>query len=751
MKNNYFPTQVKSVLRKWISTFIHLSIRFFIAFEVEGAESVCDKGSVILTGNHTGLWDRLIVMAAFRRSVRFPSLQRGFGKPSRAVQQVVDTATEDLARGKSVCIFPQGRPRPDLGISFHPAVIQIQRETGKDIVPFAIHRSFRKMTVQFGRPVELSDKSGILLLKELHDRVEFMKDSLARRQKPRREKIFQESVLSLMLLKSDVFGSRVASCMQQGGQWNELTYLELSRKARDLSDYLIHWGLNRGDRVSILSESRPEWGIAYFATIRAGGVLVPLDVKLTSTEIVSILTDSAPRVFFVSPEQAEKAVALKALVPSIEVIILLDPDPVSGLPPYHELRSPRTFRGRNRDVQETALLIYTSGTTGNPKGVMITFGNLIYQVRNFNEILDLDDDDMYLSILPLNHLFELTGGFIGVLHAGGGICYSSSLQPQEITRIMREKKITGMITVPLFLKLLKLGIEKEIRKMSESRQRMFRLCYRLARWVPSYSLRKLLFYPLQRQLGGRMKGFISGGAPLDLEVGEFFDRIGIPVYQGYGLTETSPVVSVNTPQHNRFGSVGRPLKGVSVEILKKEGELEGEIVTRGPHIMKGYYRRPDLTAEVIDELQWFHTGDLGRLDKDGYLYITGRIKNMIVLGGGKKVQPEEVEACLSQSLLFKEICVTGIRTRDTEEVTAAIVPSDALLEEYRDDPAQLEVVIKKEVAKFSTDLAHYKRPSKIFLHPGELPKTATRKIKRLLVAQWVQEKMADIRPAYAKI
>jgi long-chain acyl-CoA synthetase len=370
-------------------------------------------------------------------------------------------------------------------------------------------------------------------------------------------------------------------------------------------------------------------------------------------------------------------------------------------------------------------------------------------VRNFNEILDLDDDDMYLSILPLNHLFELTGGFIGVLHAGGGICYSSSLQPQEITRIMREKKITGMITVPLFLKLLKLGIEKEIRKMSEPRQRMFRLCYRISRWVPSYSLKKLLFYPLQRQLGGRMKGFISGGAPLDLEVGEFFDRIGIPVYQGYGLTETSPVVSVNTPQNNRFGSVGRPLKGVSVEILKKEGELEGEIVTRGPHIMKGYYRRPDLTAEVIDDLQWFHTGDLGRLDKDGYLYITGRIKNMIVLGGGKKVQPEEVEACLSKSLLFKEICVTGIRTKDTEEVTAAIVPSDVLIEEYLDRPGQLETVIKKEVSRFSTDLAHYKRPSKIFVHSGELPKTATRKIKRLIVAQWIQQQMLEKQPVHA--
>lgn len=716
-------------------------MRILFSLEIEGREYLLARPVLILAGNHTGFLDRTVLTVALGRPIRFLELRRGFGRPSSKIQHAVKSGLRTLRTAGVVCIFPQGRPAPGTGVSFHPATALIYREAKAPLVPFAIHIGGRKITLQFGQPMESRNLDETSLLAELHDIVQFMKDSMVRRYRPLRERRFQESVLSLMLLKSDRYGSRTATCLQENGRWNELSFLELSRKARNLSDYLIHWGLKRGDRVSILSESRPEWGIAFFAVVRAGGVLVPLDIKLTSAEMVSILADSEPRVLFVSREYAEKGLALKTLVPSVEEVILLDAVPSLNLRTCEMLRSPETYRGRNREIDEVALLIYTSGTTGNPKGVMITFGNLVYQVKNFNEILNLNKKDMYLSILPLNHLFELTGGFIGVLHAGGSVCYSLNLHPQEIGRLMREKRISGMITVPLFLKMLKLSIEKEIRKQSSAAQKIFAMLYAAARYVPSRLVRRLMFFSIHRQFGGRMRGFVSGGAPLDLEVGEFFNRIGMPVYQGYGLTETSPVVSVNTPKHSRFGSVGRPLKGVSVEILKKDGEEEGEIVTRGPHIMKGYYKRPDLTREVIDDLEWFHTGDLGRLDKDGYLYITGRIKNMIVLGGGKKVQPEEVEACLSKSELFREVCVAGIRIKDDEEVTVAVVPVEPVLEQYRGDPKTLERAFKKEVFRLVQDLAPYKRPSKIFIHPQELPKTATRKIKRQQVSQWLREQM----------
>ncbi|MFA6599927.1 MAG: AMP-binding protein [Candidatus Omnitrophota bacterium] len=738
------------ILRRLYQTLLKCLLRFPFILQVEGGAYVRSKGPVILAGNRTGFLDRAVLWSAFNGPLRFIELRRGLGTSSLAVDRALRLAAQSLEEGISVCIFPQGRPRPDTGISFHHGVEKLERQARRPVIPFAIHNRGRRITVQFARPIDSEGRESGGLLAEIHERVQFMKESLERREKPRRERIFQESVLSLMLFKSDSYGSRLATCIQSGDGWRELSYLELSKKSRDLSDYMMEWGLGRTDRVSMLSESTPEWGVAYFATIRAGGVLVPLDVKLTPAEMVAILTDSAPRILFVSREFGERAVALKALVPSIESIILLGPeDPALGLPSMDTLRSSRPLRGRNRDIDETALLIYTSGTTGNPKGVMITFGNLIFQVRNFNEILNLNKNDMYLSILPLNHLFELTGGYIGVLHAGGSVCYATSLHPQEITRTMREKKVTGMMTVPLFLKLLKTGIEKELRRKSPLAQKLFRALFRFARWVPWPQGRKILFLSLHRQFGGRLRGFISGGAPLDLEVGEFFDRIGIPVYQGYGLTETSPVVSVNTPHHNRFGSVGRPLRGASVEILKKEGEPQGEILTRGPHIMKGYYKRPDLTAEVLDEHGWFHTGDLGRLDRDGYLYITGRIKNMIVLGGGKKVQPEEVEVVLSQSPLFKEVCVAGIRTKDTEEVTAAVVVTDAANEQYAGHAGELFAAVKNEISKLVRNLAHYKRPSQIFIHPEEFPKTATRKIKRPLVTQWIRAQMFPLEMSHS--
>ena len=236
---------------------------------------------------------------------------------------------------------------------------------------------------------------------------------------------------------------------------------------------------------------------------------------------------------------------------------------------------------------------------------------------------------------------------------------------------------------------------------------------------------------------------IAGGAPLEPDTARFFDRIGIPLLQGYGLTETSPVIAVNTLQANRIGSVGRPLAGAEVMIAGRNGSSdEGEICTRGPHVMKGYYRHDDLTREAIDADGWFHTGDLGRLDKDGFLYITGRIKNLIVLGGGKKVHPEEVEEALAKAPSVKEICVLGEKATDglkagTEEVVAVVVPTEAAAQARVGDPAALQMQIKRELDAAGKDLAPYKRPIRVVLHLNDLPRTATRKVKRADVRMWL--------------
>jgi long-chain acyl-CoA synthetase len=219
-------------------------------------------------------------------------------------------------------------------------------------------------------------------------------------------------------------------------------------------------------------------------------------------------------------------------------------------------------------------------------------------------------------------------------------------------------------------------------------------------------------------------------------------RLGIPLLQGYGLTETSPVITGNSLKDNRIGSVGQALPGVEMRIDARDEETEGEVLSRGPHIMKGYYKRDDLTKEVIDEQGWFHTGDIGRIDEDGFLYITGRIKNLIVLGGGKKVFPEEVEATLANTPLFKEIVVCPKKSSDgfkegTEEVCAVVVPADALAAEHKGQAEAIRQAVKKEIERLGQDLAPYKRPSRIYIYDGEMPKTATRKVKRPLVVEWL--------------
>ena len=249
-------------------------------------------------------------------------------------------------------------------------------------------------------------------------------------------------------------------------------------------------------------------------------------------------------------------------------------------------------------------------------------------------------------------------------------------------------------------------------------------------------IRRLMFKTIIDGLGGRLECFICGGAPLEDGVAEFFERIGIPIFQGYGLTETSPTISTNRYGHSKIGTVGQALPSVIVKIADN-----GEILATGPNVMQGYYNKPEMTAEVIDEDGWFHTGDIGEIDKDGFIKITGRIKNMIVLGGGKKIFPEEVEAVLETSELIKEVCVMSLMIKSgnkagTEEVGAIITPSDELLQKS-DNEIQNE--LEKEVKRLADEnLAPYKAPTVVVLHREELPKTSTRKVKRKDLKEWYE-------------
>lgn len=551
----------------------------------------------------------------------------------------------------------------------------------------------------------------------------------------------KENVLSMLEKNTKLYGERIALGKRNKYGWKELTYKGLSLLSMQFASYLItDLQMQKGEKLAILSESMPEIGACLFASVISGMVTVPLDNKLTIYELKSILSSCEPSVLAFSQANLEKALELKKQIPSIKHLIIMD-EPTSStenIPSLYTLPTGRECKWRHRSLRTTALIIYTSGTTGAPKGVETTFGNMITQVYEMSklmpEIMPHECVNL-LSILPMNHLFELTVGFSTFLNRGSSIYYPQSLKPKDVLADMREKKIDFMITVPAFLKLLKSTIESDINSWSDEEKLLFEKSYAAAEYITDYSIRRQLFRSILSKFGGNFYGFISGGAPLDAGVGEFFERIGIKIFQGYGLSETSPVISMDRGDDRKLMSVGPVLGSYDAKIDPETGEL----LVKGPSVMKGYYNNPEKTAEVLEPSGWLHTGDIAEFDKDGRLYITGRIKNMIVLSGGKKVFPEEVEAVLELHPDFAEICVFGATRKagakdGTEEIMTVIVPTDKIQEKYpiKED---LEKYIGQEVKNLSIKLAPYKRPVNIVVRKEPLPRTATRKVKRNIVKE----------------
>lgn len=551
-----------------------------------------------------------------------------------------------------------------------------------------------------------------------------------------------ENVFSLLEEITINYGEKVSLGMKSRWGWNEFTYKGLGLLSRRLASYLINdIEVQKGEKLALLSESKPEYGACVFGSVLAGLTTVPLDNKLTIFELTSILSNCEPTVILVSSTYIDKAKELKSKVPSIKHIILMDASVHESelIPSLYSLPENYNAKWRRRPLSATAFLIYTSGTTGAPKGVEVTFKNMLAQMHDLRlalkEIIHFNDMRA-LSILPMNHLFELTVGFFIFLHHGYSIYYPQSLKPKDILEIMTEKKIKFMITVPAFLKLLKASIESEVNKKSPFIQFMFKLNLKISKLLPM-NMRKILFKQINDKFGGEFQGCITGGAPLDNKVGEFFELLGIKVHQGYGLSETSPVVAVNRGKYQNMKSVGSVLNSYKVKI----DETTGELMLKGPSVMKGYYKREDLTSEVITSDGWLHTGDIATLDKHNLIYITGRIKNMIVLSGGKKVFPEEIESVLEQSKNFAEVCVTGMKRTfgekdGCEEIAAIIVPKADFAANF-DDFEKLEMEITSEVKHLSTQLAPYKRPIKIIVRKENLPRTTTNKLKRLEIKELV--------------
>ncbi len=541
-------------------------------------------------------------------------------------------------------------------------------------------------------------------------------------------------------------GRKTALGMRSKWGWNEYTYKGLNLMAMRIGAYLINdLKLQKGERLAILSESKPEYAACVFGSVLAGLITVPLDNKLTIYELNHILSNCEPTILFCSSANIKKALELKETIPSLKYIVLMDADLLDNkdIPSIYSIPENYSAKWRRSSLSSTALIIYTSGTTGAPKGVQTTYKNVLTQMYDINDVFDdimPKKDVRLLSILPMNHLFELTVGFLAMLNHGYSIYYTKSLRPKDIIEMMKDKEISFMITVPAFLKLIKTYLESGLHKTSKLHQFLFKIRYELARFIPLRA-RRVWFKSIHKELGGKFYGCISGGAPLDAAVGEFFERIGIGVYQGYGLSETSPVISVcKNGKYHDIRSVGPILESYEAKIDPETSEL----LVKGPSVMKGYYKQDDLTKSVMTEDGWFHTGDMAEIKKNNMLYITGRIKNMIVLSGGKKVFPEEVENVLGDSPNFAEVCVMGMAREfgekdGCEEIVTVIVPTEDFMNKYPND-ADLEKAVRAEVKSLSSRLASYKRPVKIVVHKEPLPKTTTNKLKRKAIKELIQAK-----------
>ncbi len=567
------------------------------------------------------------------------------------------------------------------------------------------------------------------------------------------------------------YGSKTALSHKVDKKYQDISYATLAERIKDFCLGLTELGLQKGDRVALLSENRPEWAITDLATLAGGGVTVPMFSTLTSAQVEYIVRDSGAKILCVSSErQLQKIKDWDANVPTnLQHIVIFDDlqdDSVRTFDQVCELgqqveNGDQVYQQASDAVgpDDLASIIYTSGTTGDPKGAMLTHSNFMSNAQAATRIVSITSDDVFLSFLPLSHVFERMGGHYLPLSGGATIAYAESLF--TIRQDMQEVRPTIMMSVPRLYEGMHERIIRSVKEGSSTKQKIFHWSVGVGAKVsqaiqrkrkpnPILSLKasianKLVFQKLKAVTGGRLRFFVSGGAPLSKAIAEFFHAAGILILEGYGLTETSPVISVNQPDRWKFGTVGPIVPGVEVKIAE-----DGEILSRGPHIMQGYFNKPSDTAEAIDADGWFHTGDIGEIDEEGFLAITDRKKNILVLSNGKNVAPQPIENQLKQSPYISEIMLLGDQHKS---VAALIVPSLDEIKEYAKEQQletgdmaallqtqEIQRLIRGEINQYSSDLADFERVRMFTLMAEEFSEesgemTPTLKLKRSVVME----------------
>jgi long-chain acyl-CoA synthetase len=501
--------------------------------------------------------------------------------------------------------------------------------------------------------------------------------------------------------------------------WKGLTFGEFMKNAGAMAAGLSALGLRKGGRVALVSENRHEWCASYTGILMAGGMAVPVDARLTPGEIKNILVDSEAScvVHTEATGPGVKEASVNLGIPGIDMDSFGWEGPAAPFEPH---------AGREEDV---ASLLYTSGTTGVPKAVMLTHKNLLSDAKAVIDLKIMSGKDRVLSILPLHHTYSFMCTFLCPVLLGAGITYPQGLKGPEILAAVRETGVTALIGVPQLLELMLKRITDKMdalpKPLSWAVRRFIGLSGLIRRRTGANPM-KAVFKPMGRQF----RFFTSGGARLDPGVMAGLEALGFTVIEGYGLTETSPIVCFNPPARRKPGSVGRAVPGAEIKILMPSGQGEGEVAVRGPMAMKGYYRRPVETEAVMDD-GWFKTGDLGYLDGEGYLYLTGRLKEVIVLSSGKNVYPEEVENHYARAPLIKEICVVEREGR----LGAVVVPDMAEVAARR--VGNINETLRWEMGRLSGGLPPHMRVMGYTIRQEPLPRTPLGKLRRFIISEGV--------------
>lgn len=507
-------------------------------------------------------------------------------------------------------------------------------------------------------------------------------------------------------------------------------------------------GFRSGTRIGIYAHSSPEWGMAYMATLAAGGVVVPLDPQLKYLELRTIISKAEMAYVFCSDSAYQDMVELKAITAPYPEIISIDAaDDASEteeltMRQIERLGSDKAYSSPEIDPDAMALLIFTSGTSSASKGVMLSHANIIADIEAIKPRLAIGPEDRFLSVLPLHHSLESTCGFIFPLLIGASIYYARSLKSGDILEDIKLSRATVMCGVPLLYEKMHSGIQRAVAKKTPLARLYVDLGQKIAglsKWILDLSVGKVIFHSLRAKAGlDSIRMFISGGAAINPDISRFFNNLGITLLQGYGLSETSPVLSVNSESDNDYASVGKPLDGVEVKIIEPNDSGVGEITAKGKMVMLGYFRNEEATKAVMSN-GYFHTGDLGYLDSSGRLYITGRKKNVIITAAGKNIYPEEIETLLDSSSFIQESVVVPRKRGSGEEPVAVVVPDFDAIAATQDGrkPSDEEVrkIVKEEVERACLQLAEFKRVKDVIVMTEELPKTSSKKVRRYVLIE----------------